>query len=267
MTSPDQTKDAEVYGDKFYEFQMDGSYRSARKYVDFLFSVFAPRNVVDVGCGRGTWLKAFKENGTEKAVGLDGSWNSQANMIDQSIVYRGTDLNKPIELPNNERFDLAISLEVAEHLQESSAQIFVKSLTELSDVIMFGAAYTQQGGDNHINEQPHTYWAHMFKNSGYSVFDLFRPVFWGDPDVEFWYQQNTFLYVKNGCPLIEKLAGKGFHPLANIAFLDCVHPSLYSSKLALTADKILAYTKMLVDQYPQFAENIQQILATSKSRQ
>jgi hypothetical protein len=49
-------------------------------------------------------------------------------------------------------------------------------------------SYTKQGGINHINEQPHTYWAQLFAEHGFVPFDLFRPVFWGNENVCFWYR-------------------------------------------------------------------------------
>jgi SAM-dependent methyltransferase len=218
------------YGDDFYNSQMDGSYRSAKRYVDFLTSLYKPLSVVDIGCGRGTWLKAFKDNGTDIVVGFDGVWNNKNNMIDQSILYYSVDLNKPLTETHKEKYDLAISLEVAEHLEESSAKTLIESITSLADVVMFGAAYTKQGGTNHLNEQPHTYWAKIFEEYGYLPYDLFRPLFWGDAEIEFWYQQNTFLYVKNNTILIQTLSKAGYHPMQNIAFMDCIHPILYNSK-------------------------------------
>lgn len=225
------------YGDNFYKSQMEGSYKSARKYVDFLSKIYKPLSVVDVGCGRGTWLKAFKDSGVKKVIGFDGKWNNKNNMIDESIEFYAIDLNQPIT-GHDEKYDMAISLEVAEHLEVSSAKTFVESLTKLADVVMFGAAYTKQGGTNHINEQPQTYWAQIFKECNYIPFDLFRPVFWGDKEIEFWYQQNTFLYVKNGSTLIQKLTAAGYTPIENIAFMECIHPTLYNSKLNLNMRQV-----------------------------
>lgn len=216
----------ELYGDDFYKSQMDGSYLGATRYVQHLLKIYRPRSVADVGCGRGTWLKAFRESGVEKVFGFDGIWNSQEKMIDGAIRFFPADLNKPIST-QEEKFDLAISLEVAEHLKEESAGTFVRTVTGLSDVVMFSAAYTRQGGTDHINEQPHTYWARMFIEQGYMPYDVFRPVFWGDPAIEFWYQQNTFLYVKNQSDINRLLKDAGYQPMANIKFMDCVHPALY----------------------------------------
>jgi SAM-dependent methyltransferase len=221
---------AKYYGDDFYKNQMDESLRSAMKYVELLFPLYKPNTVVDVGCGRGTWLKAFKDRGASVVVGYDGVWNAQANMIDPSIMFYGVDLNDPITVSDSGRFDLAMSVEVAEHLAPSSAKNFIQSLTNLSNVVLFGAAYTKQGGTNHINEQPHTYWAKIFAEFDYVPYDLFRPVLWGDDEVEYWYQQNTFLYVKNNSPFTQVLQSSGHYPIRNIRFLDCVHPALYESK-------------------------------------
>lgn len=224
---------ANLYGDDFYSDQMRDSSRAAIKYVQILSRLYRPRSVVDVGCGRGTWLKAFRDGGAESVVGFDGTWNSQGNMIDSAIVFFGVDLNQPIPIAdsNTRRFDLAVSLEVAEHLAPASAMTFVRSLSQLSDVVLFGAAYTAQGGTGHLNEQPNTYWANLFSAHGYAPIDLFRPIVWGDPEIVYWYQQNAFLYVKLGSAVAELFYAAQQLPMQNIRFMDCVHPALYGSKI------------------------------------
>lgn len=220
----------DYYNDSFYADQMDRSYKSAKKYVEFLSTIYKPNSVVDVGCGRGAWLKAFKENGAEKIVGFDGDWNHQNKMIDQSIKFYNIDLNKP--LVHKEKYELAISLEVAEHLDSSSAQNFIELMTHLSEVVIFSAAYTKQGGINHINEQPNTYWANLFKSYNYFPYDLFRPIFWGNNDIAFWYQQNTFLYIKQDSAIMRLITNAGYCQIENISFMDCIHPYLYNCKLS-----------------------------------
>jgi hypothetical protein len=80
------------YGDGFYRKQMSTSLVSARRYASILNAVFQPQSVVDLGCGRGTWLRAFKEIGAKRLVGYDGSWNSQDQMIDSGISFQSADL-------------------------------------------------------------------------------------------------------------------------------------------------------------------------------
>jgi len=217
------------YDDQFYRDQADRSYGSAVVYVNHLMNYIRPTSVVDVGCGRGTWLKAFHEQGVEKCVGLDGSWNSQQKMISQAVQFFPINLVSP-SFMGDSPYDLAVSLEVAEHLPESSADKFIDFLVQLSSVVLFSAAYVNQGGDDHINEQPHTYWAAKFIERDYFPFDLFRPRFWGDSAVDFCYRQNSFLYVKKSSYIFTFLVRKGVNPIEHIAFMDCVHPSLYAQR-------------------------------------
>jgi len=220
-----------LYDDSFYNAQISGSYRSAKVYAKILSAFIVPNSIADVGCGRGAWLKAFKECGAINVVGFDGEWNAQNNMVEDYITFIPCDLNQPIKPPNNQPFDLAMSLEVAEHLLPTSAENFINSLTGLSDMVLFGAAFTGQGGRNHINEQPSTYWASLFSSHAYAPFDLFRSTVWGNSEVEFWYQQNTFLYIHKDSPAYVNIISKGASPMANVAFMDCIHPSLYYRKL------------------------------------
>jgi hypothetical protein len=225
------------YNNEFYANQVPGSIKSAVRYRDILLNLFRPRSIVDVGCGRGTWLKAFKDAGVNRLVGYDGPWNNQESMIDDAIRFFCTDLSEPSNISTSERFDLAISLEVAEHVKPESALNFISLLTRLSDVVLFSAAYIKQGGTNHINEQKHTYWARFFASFGYIPYDLFRPVVWGDDEIEFWYQQNTFLYLRRNTPLVNELAKSGHNPIVNLSFMNCVHPILYEKSLDTISKK------------------------------
>lgn len=214
------------YNDVWYQQQVSLAYRSAKIYVEHLHKVIQPKRVVDVGCGRGAWLKAFGESSATTLVGIDGTWNSQEKMIDPKILFYGVDLNRPISI-GQERFDLAICLEVAEHLKPESAETFIRSLTDLSNVLVFGAAYSGQGGTDHFNEQPHSYWAEIFNALGYLAYDYFRPALWGELEVRFWYQQNTFFYVKKNSTEELKLSKLGLQPILNTKWMNCIHPVMY----------------------------------------
>lgn len=217
------------YDDEFYSGQIPASYKSAAIYASHLWGFSQPKSIVDVGCGRGAWLKAFKELGATQLTGFDGAWNSREKMIDGDIEFIPAELNAGF--PTDKSFDLAISLEVAEHLAKEAADTFAESLTHLSDTILFGAACPGQGGVNHLNEQFPSWWAEKFVAKGYVPFDLFRPAFWGDRDVQFWYRQNTFLYVRSTSTAFSNLLSLGLRPIANVAFMDCVHPELHARTL------------------------------------
>jgi hypothetical protein len=105
------------------------------------------------------------------------------------------DVRRPFALPR--RFDLAMSLEVAEHLPESSAAGFVESLVAAAPAVLFSAAIPFQGGWHHVNEQWPEYWALLFKQHRYFALDCLRSAFWDNPRTCWWYAQNMVLFLRH----------------------------------------------------------------------
>ena len=149
-------------------------------------------SVVDFGCGTGTWLAACKNMGVKKILGFDHYAKESELSIERKYFHKKS-LAEKICL--DEKFDLAISLEAAEHVEQISADTIVENLSNASDVILFSAAIPGQGGTNHVNEQPPQYWAKKFADHCFTQFDIIRPLIWDKDDVAWWYKQNTFLYV------------------------------------------------------------------------
>jgi len=186
------------------------------------------RSAADVGCRVGTWLSVMMEKGAKDVMGLDGEWVETSMLVIPTEAFVKTDLNKPIRLPR--RFDLAISLEVAEHLPAERAKGFVHDVTRLADFVLFSAAIPFQGGRNHINEQWQDYWVSLFAAEGYSAHDLIRSKIWNDSKMPFWYRQNTLLFVKK-----ERAKEIKFGPgekANNLSLYSVVHPDLYMRKVA-----------------------------------
>jgi hypothetical protein len=198
------------------------NFTAAEEMVPFMISLLEPNSVVDVGCGIATWLKVFSDNGITDFLGIDGNYVDRNRLKIKSTSFIEFDLETFYS--SQRKFDLAISLEVAEHLKEESASVFIKSLTNLSDVVIFSAAIPNQGGQNHLNEQEPSYWISKFEEEGFQCFDILRPVFWENKKVDCWYRQNIFLFTKKGT-LIEKI--KSFNTFSNHHL---VHPELLKIK-------------------------------------
>jgi hypothetical protein len=185
-----------VYNQEFYSNQKFGSLSSAKEVIPIILTWFPEtKSVIDFGCGLGTWLSVFQENGIKNILGLDGDYVSKDELLIDHSSFQPQDLSQPIAL--NKKFDLAISLEVAEHLPESCADIFIDNLTNTSDVIVFSAAIPGQGGDSHINEQWQSYWIKKFEQKGYILLDGLKEEIWNNKNVEFWYSQNINIFIKN----------------------------------------------------------------------
>src|SRR5579862_5516204 len=116
-----------AYNSTFFEAQCGGSLRSARIVVPLVTELVRPHSVVDVGCGVGTWLGQFQVHGADRILGLDGDYVDPSSLMIPRDCFRAADLNRLGGMVEkmNEKFDLAVSLEVAEHLQKTSAEQLV----------------------------------------------------------------------------------------------------------------------------------------------
>jgi SAM-dependent methyltransferase len=185
----------------------------------------APHSIVDIGCGEGIWLKAFKEGGIDEVRGIDGDWVQKGRLVIPEAQFVVADLKEPVVLERT--FDLSVCLEVAEHLPDSAADTLIKSLTDAAPVVLFSAALPLQGGSHHVNEQWPAYWAEKFNKVEYVPVDAIRRHIWDDTRVSFFYAQNIFIYVKkselSNYALLEKEIEEG-HGKA----LPLIHPFIYT---------------------------------------
>jgi len=181
-----------IYDDAFFEGQETESLRSARSVVRHVMTLFTPSSVVDVGCGRGAWLSVFSEAGVRTLCGIDGSYVDRSKLRISPDSFISRDLMKPFDIP--ERFDLAMSVEVAEHLSEANGKNLIRALTRAAPIVLFSAAIPGQGGSGHINEQWPSYWRSLFADEGYLMFDPLRPLIHYDSSVRWWYRQNLVVF-------------------------------------------------------------------------
>jgi SAM-dependent methyltransferase len=152
-------------------------------------------SVIDIGCGDGQFVSEFIKNGVKEVKGIEGEWILETITEPGLPWLRIADLSNEINFET--KFDLAICLEVAEHLDEIYADTLVRNLVNASDVIFFSAAIPGQGGTNHVNLQYPDYWATKFSKFGYFLDWDPRSVLSGNEEVAPWYQQNCLLYKKS----------------------------------------------------------------------
>lgn len=210
---------ARYYNSKFYR-ELASAQESAREILPLVLDLVKPVSVIDIGCGTGNWLAIAQELGVPEVIGVDGSWvkGHLAIAPEKFIEY---DLSTPLKL--GRRFDLALSLEVAEHLPGPAARVFVQSLCDAADVVVFSAAIPGQGGRRHVNEQWPVYWAELFLEHGYDCYDFLRPRVWNNPRVTWHYAQNSLIFARSGS---SPLFGEPATPLS------LVHPVLWTSQVA-----------------------------------
>ncbi|MGC1267387.1 MAG: methyltransferase domain-containing protein, partial [Candidatus Acidiferrum sp.] len=173
------------YTKEYYECIRSGSLRSAEVIAPLVLEALDVSSIVDVGCGDGTWLSVFRRLGVEDALGIDGEYVGDEFLQIPKELFRPIDLRKPFKIERC--FDLAVCLEVAEHLPAECAPSLVESLAQLAPMVLFSAAIPFQGGLDHVNEQWPDRWAALFGAHGYLPIDFLRKRIWQNETVEMWY--------------------------------------------------------------------------------
>jgi SAM-dependent methyltransferase len=216
-----------VYSADFFANQQRGSLDSAKVILPLLIDVFRPRSLLDVGCGQGTWSQTALDHGIADLLGVDGEWARPVLKISESD-FRSFDLAAPFDL--GRRFDLAISMEVGEHIDPAHADSFVGNLVRHSDAVVFSAAVPFQGGIHHVNEQWPPYWVEKFARENYRCFDFLRWRIWNDDRIETWYRQNLLIFAnRRNSDLIARLDAHAREQMP--AGCAVIHPEMWTAMM------------------------------------
>lgn len=213
-----------VYDENFFTDIQAGSRLSANAIVPLAMELIRPSRVVDVGCGTGEFLTVFQEYGVDEILGIDGEYVERSQLTIPQEHFMALELSKPFTIDKS--YDLAVCLEVAEHLPPESASEFIESLTHLAPVILFSAAIPHQYGTNHVNEQWLEYWVQLFRARGFEPVDALRKRIWNNCKIEFWYRQNIILFCTEQILASNSILEKEFRE-TNADQLSIVHPELF----------------------------------------
>jgi cyclopropane fatty-acyl-phospholipid synthase-like methyltransferase len=188
-----------IYSEKYYQGTVEmPAVQSATVISNCVMAKFNPQSLIDVGCGTGALLEAFQKRGV-KARGLEYSEAGLALCRQRNLEVTKFDLTTDL-LTKEEHYDVAISMEVAEHLPQKVADKYVGLLAKLSDIVIFTAAFPGQGGKDHINEQPHSYWIEKFARQGFShdisLTNAWKEEWRSSNSVANWYYENLMIFQK-----------------------------------------------------------------------
>jgi hypothetical protein len=151
--------------------------------------------LLDVGCGLGVWSKAALNLGVKDVIALDAGEVDVNKLLVPAKQFRRQFLNERFSL--GRKFDVAICLEVGEHLAAEAAPVLIANLVHHADVIYFSAACPGQPGQGHVNCQWPEYWQNLFNAEGYVCDDAIRWKLWNVSAIGFVYRQNLFLARKD----------------------------------------------------------------------
>lgn len=159
----------DIYNSSYYEYVDAEASRSAGVIVSFIVEDARPQSLVDIGCGTGALLCEARMHGLATR-GYEYSPAALAVCHSRGLDVRSFDLEADSSLAIDDRWDVAVCLEVAEHIPPAAGDRLVVLLAASSDVVYFSAAVPGQGGGvDHINEQPHAYWIERFEREGLRI--------------------------------------------------------------------------------------------------
>lgn len=130
----------------------------AERLAQWIAAELAPKTVIDIGCGPGTYVRALRAAGVD-ATGID----TDERVIGQSHLQR----QSLFELER--QAELVLCLEVAEHIDPALAHSIAQNVAaavEPGGTLIWSAAHPGQGGTGHINCQPKDYWAATLESAG-----------------------------------------------------------------------------------------------------
>ena len=128
-----------------------------------LLTTFAPRIVLDVGCGEGHAVQWFREQGVQ-AIGIDGlplNVERAVTPIIQHDLTHGPYILRP-------KVDLVWCCEVVEHVDEEFLDNLLETLTN-GHIIAMTHAVPGPGGHHHVNNQLPEYWISALATRGYKL--------------------------------------------------------------------------------------------------
>jgi hypothetical protein len=185
------------YTSNFYESVADRADVASEAIFSIFFRAIKVASIKDIGCGNGIWLRQTLEIGSVKnRIGYDlpSALESAAPFSNKDIVFNEINLeSKNYDFMST---DLALCLEVAEHVSSESAVRLIESICRSSKYVIFSAATPGQGGYNHINERSFNYWVSLFEANGFVGFDVFREKIQQDHRIPFFYRNNVFLFIE-----------------------------------------------------------------------
>lgn len=180
-----------------------------KSIVDCCMNLFpATRSVIDFGCGSAWMLYYFMRDYSCEIKGIEPNELAKVYMSAEVRDFIDIqDLRDPLRLWK--KFDLALCLEVVEHIIDSYSDTVISNITKGAPILVFSAASPGQGGSEHVNERFFEYWMEKLLLANFEfcpVLTLAAKNFLKEARIKSWYANNISIFKFSlACPFNEKI--------------------------------------------------------------
>jgi len=181
---PNGEVDPSFYGREYFDPGPQGglksyctltSYKPAveRRRIDALFQVASPRCLLDVGCGKGYFLRALLDVGGVEVFGCDVS-RYALSFLDKRLqdkVFCASVVDRPrfLKLFQGKGIDTIFSCDVLEHIRDVDGAL-LSMLGLMPEVMVHQIAGLEEDEDlSHVTLRGEEFWREKLDTLGYST--------------------------------------------------------------------------------------------------
>ncbi len=120
-------------------------------------------SAIDFGCGNGYYLQGLMESGCSTICGFEYGYELALPYYDENVkpFVSKQNIGEKIDCG---KYDLTISIEVAEHLEPQYTETYFGNLcNSSSQYIFFSSSDSTCKGTGHINCHPKSFWIEKFE--------------------------------------------------------------------------------------------------------
>ncbi len=187
------------YSTNFYDSVTSRAVVASQVALKALLKNYKPKSFIDIGSGEGIWTTSVIQIGNLSRITAVDLPGTTFKLLQKN--------NKPVELVTInfenevlgkcEPYDLAICVEVIEHISFQRSLLLLDWVSTNCRTVMFSGATPGQGGTQHINEQNQSYWLSEMMKRGFLPFDNIRPQLHRNKHIPGYYKNNIFFYVNS----------------------------------------------------------------------